>query len=1167
MAEMEKEGRPPENKRSRKPAHPVKREINEEMKSFAENTMNELLGWYGYDKVELRDSDDIDIRNYPDGEVRQHISVVKENSLPKASALENSTGSPPHANSSRSTPTPRNGVTSEPSSTPSTSTPSTKDHGNMPIIVPLIPPPVIKPPAEEDVSNVQIMCAWCQKVGVKRYSLCMGSELKSFCSEKCFAACRRAYFKRNKLGYIRNCAVRAERAHPWAGEAGDLHGNPPYSMSFAENTMNELLGWYGYDKVELRDSDDIDIRNYPDGEVRQHISVVKENSLPKASALENSTGSPPHANSSRSTPTPRNGVTSEPSSTPSTSTPSTKDHGNMPIIVPLIPPPVIKPPAEEDVSNVQIMCAWCQKVGVKRYSLCMGSELKSFCSEKCFAACRRAYFKRNKLGYIRNCAARDEDGHGEKLPHHSYSKETPRLVFKTNSDVLVCDWCKHIRHTKEYLDFGAGERRLQFCSAKCLNQYKMDIFYKETQAALPGALCNPPHSAMEGKSEGATGVQLLTPESWSTPLSELRRKAPSPGGATSTAGPSVSTSCSPSEHGVVCSSVSSSSSSSSSSAKIPTPRPPHESPTAPPPPPPVPGLHPALGMPPGSPPMVMTPRGPVPLPLFMEHQMMQQMRPPFLRPPHTPGPNSPLSNPMIPGMTGGAPSRSLGPPSSPMHRPLLSPHMHPSSTGSLGGGNPPGMMPPHPGAHMPGLPFPPVNMMPGGPLPHMPPMMNFGLPSLAPLVPPPTLLVPYPVIVPLPVPIPIPVPIPYSPKASEDRPGNDGTVPSRPASGPTGDSKDPRPFTPSSSRREGGESKKGSPSTDTLSLGYSGYALGPERSRPGVVDLTVKAESPSSGAGSLNSGSGHSHRSLCSSPAAPPTEGVIDLTTGRRSRQQLVIQRAVPSVEVKVEADGGQPMPGEGEAGRQEPSSNATGRGAEESEREAGNALDSVALPCADPSFCGATPPLAQPITCSVPALPALATPAAAAAAELGSAAPCNVIVNGGSGAPTLEPARPRMPAADQRPLPAEQASAELLEREELKENSCAAAAEWDAGKRGAAAAVAAVVNNNNNNNNAEEAGGAGGPGEPSLADPGAVPDEDHAYALPLLPKAGCVIQPVPKPADKTATILPCGLAPPLTATGPPEMEPPLKRRCLRIRNQNNSDRWQPTFDMMKKVP
>lgn len=55
---------------------------------------------------------------------------------------------------------------------------------------------------------------------------------------------------------------------------------------------------------------------------------------------------------------------------------------------------------DEDAANVQIMCAWCQKVGVKRYSLSMGSELKSFCSEKCFAACRRAYFKRNKVEFI-----------------------------------------------------------------------------------------------------------------------------------------------------------------------------------------------------------------------------------------------------------------------------------------------------------------------------------------------------------------------------------------------------------------------------------------------------------------------------------------------------------------------------------------------------------------------------------------------------------------------------------------------------------------------------------------------------------------------------------------------------------------------------------------------
>lgn len=61
-------------------------------------------------------------------------------------------------------------------------------------------------------------------------------------------------------------------------------------------------------------------------------------------------------------------------------------------------PPCALTSAVDDVQNVQIVCVWCQKEGVKRYSLCMGSELKSFCSEKCFAACRRAYFKRNKVG-------------------------------------------------------------------------------------------------------------------------------------------------------------------------------------------------------------------------------------------------------------------------------------------------------------------------------------------------------------------------------------------------------------------------------------------------------------------------------------------------------------------------------------------------------------------------------------------------------------------------------------------------------------------------------------------------------------------------------------------------------------------------------------------------
>ncbi|XP_042357153.1 sine oculis-binding protein homolog A [Plectropomus leopardus] len=876
--------------------------------------------------------------------------------------------------------------------------------------------------------------------------------------------------------------------------------------SFAENTMNELLGWYGYDKVELRDSDNLEI-----GETPQHISVLKENLLPKIPAsTESSEGSPDRANSSQSLPTSRNGVT-ESSTTPSTSMPSTKEHGNLPIIVPMIPPPLIKPPADEDASNVQIMCAWCQKVGVKRYSLSMGSELKSFCSEKCFAACRRAYFKRNK--------ARDDDGLGGKLPQHSFTQDTPRLVFKTNSDVLVCDWCKHIRHTKEYLDFGAGERRLQFCSAKCLNQYKMDIFYKETQAALPGALCNPGHgTGGESKMECSGGVQLLTPESWGTPLTDLRRKAPSPGGPStnSAMAPSTSSATSPSDTAAVCSP------SSCSSAKIPTPRP-HESPTLPPPP--VPTLHPPVGVPPGSPPMVMTPRGPMPLPLFMEHQMMQQMRPPFLRPSaHPGGPNSPLSNPIIPGIGPPPPSRSMGSASSPMHRPLLSPHVHPSSNPN------PGMMPPHPGLPMPGLPpFPPVNMMPNGRIP-LPPMMNFGMPSLAPLVPPPTLLVPYPVIVPLPVPIPIPIPIPFSPKNSRDQPESSGTFRSAPESSEASGS---GPHSPGSSGGDRGEQKVEPAGMERLSPVRS------DRSRTALVDLTVKAED--------NSGN------LCLSSGPVSVEGVIDLTIGQRPCQQQVIQRMLPGVQVKVEAEAetrSPPAAGLGWEGKgcRDGVDGALSQGLLNAAELEGathpNTLESPGPPSSNSSpYCHADPPMSQLNPCNSnrtpPPLPSTTRthPQPLPQLQTNPAAPCNVIVNGTGWHSLLTPAFESYP--DRRDgvvgegTAEEQSANGELEHEALKENNCAAG-EWEPGKRGSAQdEMADTVD--------------GKPDPDSNLEEG-----EHAYALPLLSTGGCVvIQPVPKPgADKTA-ILSCSISAPLSADGSPELEPPLKRRCLRIRNQN----------------
>uniref|UniRef100_A0A1A8EM33 Sine oculis binding protein homologa n=1 Tax=Nothobranchius korthausae TaxID=1143690 RepID=A0A1A8EM33_9TELE len=820
--------------------------------------------------------------------------------------------------------------------------------------------------------------------------------------------------------------------------------------SFAENTMNELLGWYGYDKVELRDSDNLEI-----GEMPQHISVLKENSLPKISSLsENSEGSPDAANGSLCVSASRNGVTDH-SVTASTSTPGTKEHGGLPIMVPMIPPPLIKPPADEDVSSVQIMCAWCQKVGVKRYSLSMGSELKSFCSEKCFAACRRAYFKRNK----------------------------------------VCDWCKHIRHTKEYLDFGAGERRLQFCSAKCLNQYKMDIFYKETQAALPGGLCNPGLGpGGEGKPECGGGLQLLTPESWGTPLTDLRRKAPSPGGHSSASALALSTSSapSPSDTAAVCSP------SSSSSAKIPTPRP-HESPTLPPPP--VPTLHPPVGIPSGSPPMVMTPRGPMSLPLFMEHQMMQHIRPPFLRPSaHPAGPNSPMSNPIIPGIGPPPPPRNLGPASSPMHRPLLSPHLHPSSNPN------PGLLPPHPGIPMPGLPpFPPINMLPNGPIP-LSPMMNFGMPSLAPLVPPPTLLVPYPIIVPLPVPIPIPIPIPFASKTSKDQSESSGSVRSGPECSDTSCS---RPHSPNSSGSDKGDHKSEPPGAEHVS------PLPSERSKLTFLDLTVKAEENSA--------------NLCPTSGSGLVDGVIDLTVGQKLGHQHLIQRMLPAVQVKVEAEAESRSPPAAELGREGAVDGGDKSNAAELEeiahldsRDSPAALSSKTLPVShlSPSFTR-TPTSLRTLPLPLPQL------------QANSTAPCNVIVNGTAWHSLLTPPFESCPdrkgdrEAEDRPANGD------LEHEALKENC--SVREREMGKR---------------ISTQDEKVDAKAEGKADLDS--SMEEGEHAYALPLLSAGGCVvIQPVPKPAaDKTA-ILSCSITAPLSAAGSPELEPPLKRRCLRIRNQN----------------
>ncbi|XP_017774672.1 PREDICTED: sine oculis-binding protein homolog [Nicrophorus vespilloides] len=109
-------------------------------------------------------------------------------------------------------------------------------------------------------------------------------------------------------------------------------------------------------------------------------------------------------------------------------------------------------------------CGWCGKVVDDSNGLSSGSS--TFCSELCFSQSRRANFKKNK----------------------------------------TCDWCRHVRHTVSYVDFQDGASQLQFCSDKCLNQYKMHIFCRETRAHLEM------HPHLIG--EDSTTAGLITPDLW-----------------------------------------------------------------------------------------------------------------------------------------------------------------------------------------------------------------------------------------------------------------------------------------------------------------------------------------------------------------------------------------------------------------------------------------------------------------------------------------------------------------------------------------------------------------------------------------------------------------------------------------------------------------------------
>ena len=79
-----------------------------------------------------------------------------------------------------------------------------------------------------------------------------------------------------------------------------------------------------------------------------------------------------------------------------------------------------------------------------------------------------------------------------------------------------------MRHTSTYLEFHDGDAQLQFCSEKCLNQYKMSIFCKETEEHLRKIKPNVEESEPERDNE--KGI-LITPDLWliGEQLSKLKR--------------------------------------------------------------------------------------------------------------------------------------------------------------------------------------------------------------------------------------------------------------------------------------------------------------------------------------------------------------------------------------------------------------------------------------------------------------------------------------------------------------------------------------------------------------------------------------------------------------------------------------------------------------------
>lgn len=167
-------------------------------------------------------------------------------------------------------------------------------------------------------------------------------------------------------------------------------------------------------------------------------------------------------------------------------------------------------------------------------------------------------------------------------------------------------------------------------------------------------------------------------------------------------------------------------------------------------------------------PYVITTQGPVPLPMLLEQHVFQHLNSPLVLPQAPPCPGPAIQNHFFPGTT----TTTVGQPqileqktSSPVQETVLPPVFQTPGFSAVLQDlfPPPSLGTPSPCHSSPDYASANINSVP----PH-------ALSSLlSPLVPPATLLVPYPVIVPLPVPLPIPIPIPIPvPQTEKDCKGN-----------------------------------------------------------------------------------------------------------------------------------------------------------------------------------------------------------------------------------------------------------------------------------------------------------------------------------------------------------------------------------------------------------